>query len=157
MIQRKQTIFLLLAVVAYVVCLFLPIGHIVAKGMALDTTVYNLGTVGGNNGTINIIGTCVPLFILDAVAALLSVVTIFMYNKRPLQMTLCAVTILFSCLWCVDYILLFLGLVQIPEVEGEFGMQFGACLPVVGIILVAMARKGVNDDEKLVKAADRIR
>lgn len=157
MIQRKQSIFLLLAVVAYLLCLFLPVGVVSPKGMGSDIVVYNLGIVNGENGSINIIGTCVPLFILAAVSALLSLVTIFMYRNRQLQMTLCAVTILFSCLWCIDYALLYLSMVQIPEVEGTFGISFGVCLPIVGLILVAMARKGVQDDEKLVKAADRIR
>lgn len=46
MIQRKQTLFLLFAVIAIAICLFLPIASIAAKTMGGDTMVYNLGVVG---------------------------------------------------------------------------------------------------------------
>ena len=46
MIQRKQTLFLLFAVIAIAICLFLPVASIAAKTMGGDTMVYNLGVVG---------------------------------------------------------------------------------------------------------------
>ena len=49
------------------------------------------------------------------------------------------------------------SIIPIPEVEGATNFQFASCLPLVALILVLMARKGVSDDEKLVRAADRIR
>lgn len=155
MIQRKQTLFLLLAVVACAFCLFLPLGSIEPKGMGVATKVYNLGVVG--EGGISVSYTCIPLFLLQCVTAILSLVTIFLFKNRKLQMSLCSVALLFNALWYVDYILLFLGIIPIPEVEGKMGLGFAACLPLVSFILILMAKKGVEADEKLVKAADRIR
>ena len=43
------------------------------------------------------------------------------------------------------------------EAEGTMKFQFAACLPLVAIIFEWMAMKGVNDDIKLLRAADRIR
>mgnify|MGYP000988221704 FL=1 len=48
-------------------------------------------------------------------------------------------------------------MVTVPEVEGNVEVKFAACLPLIAIIMVVLARKGVADDEKLVRAADRIR
>ena len=62
MIQRKQTLFLLFAVIAIAICLFLPIASIAAKTMGGDTMVYNLGVVGEVGMQIST--TCVPLFLL---------------------------------------------------------------------------------------------
>ena len=45
MIQRKQSLFLLLAVVAYALCLFLPIAGVTPAGMGAESLVYNLGMV----------------------------------------------------------------------------------------------------------------
>lgn len=156
MIQRKQTLFLLVAVIASLLCFFMPIGVILPKGMGGVVSLYNLGFVD-DNGTIIVSGICLPLFILLAVSTALSLATIFLYKNRKLQLSLCATNLLFSVLWYIDYTLLFFGMVTVPEVEGNVEVKFAACLPLIAIIMVVLARKGVADDEKLVRAADRIR
>lgn len=156
MIQRKQSLFLLLATIAYVVCLFLPVASIAPQGMGLGTAVHCLGTVSGENG-IQFDSTCLPLFVLCAVSAAMAFATIFLYKNRKLQMNMCSICLLFSVLWCIDYLLMFFGIIGLEKMEGKMQLNFAACLPVVAIILVALARKGVEDDEKLVRAADRIR
>lgn len=156
MIQRKQTLFLLLAVIASVFCLFLPIASLEPVGMGGATSIHCLGAVGGEGG-LRVDATCVPLFVLCALSAVMSLVTIFMYKNRKLQLNLCAINLLFSALWYIDYALMFLGIVGLENNDGKVQASFAACLPLVSIILVALARKGVSDDEKLVRAADRIR
>ena len=141
MIQRKQTLFLLFAVIAIAICLFLPVASIAAKTMGGDTMVYNLGVVG--EAGMQISTTCVPLFLLLAVSAIIALVNIFLYKNLKLQKS--------------DYIVMFMGLIPVPEAEGTMKFQFAACLPLVAIIFEWMAMKGVNDDIKLLKAADRIR
>lgn len=154
MIQRKQTLFLLLAVIASVCCLFLPIASVEPEGMGGGCTVYNLGLVSGEGG-ISLQPACIPLFTLLSVTTILSLVTIFLYKNRKLQMQLCSIALLFGALWYVDYILLYVGVV--PVADGEMRLQFAACLPLVSLVLIWMGKKGVCDDEKLVRAADRIR
>ena len=63
MIQRKQTLFLLVAVIASLLCFFMPIGVILPKGMGGVVSLYNLGFVD-DNGTITVSGTCLPLLII---------------------------------------------------------------------------------------------
>ena len=165
MIQRKQTLFLLLAVIAIVLCLFLPIAGMDSKAaMGTDSLLYNLGIVGGDQGGITFSSTCLPLFLLLAVSACLSLVNIFMYKNRNLQKTLCSVALLFGVLWYVDYALMLFGVV-LPVTDnahdlaltGKMSLKFASCLPLISMVLVWMAKKGVNDDIKLLKAADRIR
>ena len=72
-------------------------------------------------------------------------------------MSFCKYAMLLIALWVLDNALILFGIIPVPEVEGKVNIEFAACLPIVSIILLAMAYKGVNDDEKLVKAADRIR
>ena len=156
MIQRKQSLFLLVAVIAYALCLFLPVASVEAQTMGGDSLVYNLGVVNGDSG-MSLCGTCVPLFVLLAISAVLSLANIFLYKNRKLQMSLCSITALFNVLWIIDYALILFGIIAIPEAMGTYHLKFAACLPVVSLILVLMAKKGVSDDEKLIKAADRIR
>ena len=45
MIQRKQTLYLLLSLVVTVACLCMPVAKLEPQGMGLSTLIYNLGTV----------------------------------------------------------------------------------------------------------------
>ena len=112
MIQRKQTIFLLLAAILALVCL-------VVRLQWID--------------------------IVQGLSAVLSVYTIFIYKRRPLQAKLCLLGLFLIFVW---YVLLavYQGYVQTID-----------ALPMVNAILIFLARKGILDDEKLVRAADRIR
>lgn len=156
MIQRKQTLFLLGSVIAYVLCLFLPIGSIAPEGMGLPTSVHCLGLAGGDSG-IKFDSTCLPLFILCAVAAILALVTIFMYKNRKLQMNLCLILWIFTDLWYVDYVIVFLGLIGFESQAGKMIFSFAALLPAVGQALSILAWKGIKHDEQLIRSADRIR
>lgn len=156
MIQRKQTLFLLLAVVACVCCLCMPVGACAAGGMDADTLLYNMGTVSADQGVV-LSAASLPLFLLAALAAVVSLANIFLYKNRPLQMKLCVAIMLLCVVWYAYYALLYAGVVTLEAVSGALKVKFAASLPAVGFILAAMARKGVKDDEKLVRAADRIR
>ena len=112
MIQRKQTIFLLLAAILALVCFFVRLTWIDA---------------------------------LQIVSAALSATTIFLYKKRILQARLCLVGIIVIFAW-------YIGL---AVTEGQVDLVGG--LPMVNAILIFMARKGILDDEKLVRSMDRIR
>ena len=116
MIQRKQTLFLLVAVILGMV-------HFLAW----------------------------PLFILQMLASALSLYTIFLYKRRKTQAALCLACIFVNIVW---YIVL---AVLIHRGQCAEPLPYTVALPLCAAILCFMARKGVLDDEKLVRAADRIR
>ena len=95
-----------------------------------------------------------PLFVIQAfasAASALSLYTIFIYKKRPLQAKLCLVTILIHFAW---YILL---AALIHQGKADQNLPIVACFPLIAAILCFMARKAILADERLVRAADRIR
>ena len=92
-----------------------------------------------------------PLFVIQAFASALSLYTIFIYKKRPLQAKLCLVTILIHFAW---YILL---AALIHQGKADQNLPIVACFPLIAVILCFMARKAILADERLVRAADRIR
>ena len=59
MIQRKQSVFLLVAAILTIVCLCLPIGVFHPKNLGVDTAMYNLWIQYGN-GSVSY--TVCPLF-----------------------------------------------------------------------------------------------
>jgi hypothetical protein len=149
MIQRKQTLFLLAAIIATVVCLCLPIGTFEPKGMGVTPLWYNLGTMTGGKFQAHI----VP-FVFLALGVVLSLAAIFMYKNRKAQARICSFAILMALAWYVYYCIAALSTFQSL---GTFHPKFAACLPLVAIIFLVLARKGIKADEELVKSMDRIR
>lgn len=154
MIQRKQSLFLLGAVIAIVICLFYPLIAMEPAGMGSQALLFNIG-LRDTHGAISFF--CWPLFACLSVAAILAVATIFLYHHRKLQMRLCLWAVGLHILWYIYLALLFLDVIGIPVERAHTRLCFAACLPLISIILLMMARKAINDDEKLVRAADRIR
>ncbi len=95
-----------------------------------------------------------PLFILMLISTTLSVYTIFLYKRRPLQARLCMVNIFIMVLW---YISMIVVSKQLSPEAMNFRLEIASSFPAVEAILLFMARKGILADEKLVRAADRIR
>ena len=145
MIQRKQSLFLLLAFIATVVCLCLPIAEIAPMGMGGSIKLYNLCIVTSAGASYSVCG----LFGILVMSAALSLGTIFLFNNRKLQSKF--------FLLIAWYIVLGVTARNTSSVDFSFNIAFAACLPAVAAILVFMARAGVIHDEKLVRAADRIR
>ena len=123
MIQRKQSVFLLLAVI---------LGVLIIVNYPMW-----------------------PLFLLALVASSLSFFTIFKYKRRPLQARL-------SILAAILFVLWYPAVTLVNKFMMSTGLQYDivnvwGALPAVSAILCLMARKGIMDDERLVRAADRIR
>lgn len=153
MIQRKQSLFLLLAVIAIAVCLFLPVATILPAGMGAEGHLFNLG-IRDADGHVSF-GTW-PLGLFLTLSAVVDIANIFLYRMRRLQARLCIGSIVLCILWYVYYLLLSAH-VMLSDVQGTYHLLFAACLPLVAAILTLMARKGILADESLVRAADRIR
>lgn len=153
MLQRIQTVYLLLALVVTITCLCLPIGFFYPEGMGGDVEMYNLCAVGQEEGVSFIVW---PLFALLLLTCPINLFTIFLYNKRPLQASLCMLNIVLICLWIAAYCYyVFCDVIS----HGGMGFKpaFATWLPLVAIIFYLLARRGIISDEKLVRSTDRIR
>ena len=150
MIQRKQTIYLLLALAALIVCLCLPIGKLTSNAMqGAEAAVYNIGLYTRTGLDAH------PVLFTDIVAvATRSFINIFLYNKRKLQMKICVVNIVLCLVWYAYYA--FMALSMFKGI-GSFSMSFAVCLPLVAMILLILARAGIKADEELIRSMSRIR
>jgi len=152
MIQRKQTLFLLIACILNAVCLCLPVAQFVPGGMGVSQSMTNLW-VSLSDGSRDF--SPWPLFALLIVSTAVSLCTIFLYKNRMLQSRLCLLVILLLVAWVAVYGALTVMLAG--DMSCQYRFSFAAVLPVVSLILVFMARRGVIADEKLVRSMDRIR
>lgn len=151
MIQRIQTVYLVLAFIVTVLCLMNPVGvyHFDQLGNT-DATLYNLFIQWGGEKSFSVWA----LFALLLMTCPLTILAVFLYKNRKLQARVCAYNVLLTLAWIA--VLVIYGYVNKPE-GGQFTPYLWAALPGVALILHVLARKAIIHDEKLVRAADRIR
>ena len=149
MLQRKQTLYLLAAIIVSIVCLSLPLAKIEPTGMGEWTVVYALFTQG-----TEIDGSVWPLFAVMLLTYPVAIGAIVTYKNRLLQARLCVWAVVLCVAWYAYYAYLLFAVFQ---AAGSYHTTVGVCLPFIAIVLYLLARKGIMDDERLVRSADRIR
>lgn len=87
------------------------------------------------------------MVVMLAVAALISVVTVFLFKNRKRQ-ALCTLPVM---------ALLVAWYVVLAVYFSWKTLTWADAMPMVALLLVVLARKGIMDDEKLVRSLDRIR
>lgn len=150
MIQRIQSVYLLLALIYTIVCMCLPVGAWQPEGMGLNVTLYNLWTVTGE-GKLDFAPWALFAILLVSCPCMLA--AIFSYKNRMRQARLCVFTMLLMVGWYAAYAIFS----QVITVKGSFSPDIAAALPLVNIILLWLARRGIMADERLVRSMDRIR
>ena len=136
MLQRIQTVYLLLAVIASAGLIF----------------VFHLWET--NEGIIVYAKDSLLHLGLFLGSALLSLITIFKYKNRKSQFILGRLNII------LNFILLGFFVYQSLNVSGETAVSekgIGMLLPIVSIVFLALANKAIKKDEDLVKSVDRLR
>lgn len=151
MIQRMQSVYLAMAFVITAVCLCLPIGVFSPENtMGTDITMYNLWELRDNTLTF----TTWPMFALLLLSCVIALYAIFSYKDRKRQIRLCNICIFLVVAWLVAF-----GLFAFVfgDKRMVFTPLFASGMPVLALIFYILARRGIIHDEKLVRAADRIR
>ncbi|MGN0003867.1 MAG: DUF4293 domain-containing protein [Sphingobacterium composti] len=157
MIQRIQTIWLLLATVVILGLFMFPyLNYIDLVGLGKKLFVT------GEYSAVNNESVKQSNFLLQTIAtivvALVPLATIFQFKNRKLQIKLIFVSIVLIALLGVwMYITSSNTLVLISQSFGANNIGVGFFLLPIAIIFLAMALGGIRNDEKLIKSADRLR
>ena len=103
-----------------------------------------------------IIFSTVGLFIIGNIAAILSVLIVFLYKKRMLQIRLASFN-LFTILGYYGLIAFYI-LKRNPEVNSVFEhVGVGLVTPFIAIVLTYLAIRKIGADEALIRSLNRIR
>jgi Domain of unknown function (DUF4293) len=145
MIQRKQSIWLLLAAL-------LNAAVFLGANFSIETRIQNVLQTNRYSVLQHLPST---LFILAAIV--LALIAIFLFRKRPLQMKISLLALLATMAYC------FINWMRIKEVFANNKMisnySFGlaSITPYFAIVFILLACLGIRKDEKLVKSLDRLR
>ena len=140
MIQRQQTLWLILATAAAALTFKFPFatGEEIVKNTTMKQLVET--TAGNNFFTL----------ILTIASAIISTITIFMFKDRKMQIKLCLLGLLIAIGILALYVLDMNKLISgTPAIW--------ALLPIVVIVSYFMAFRNIRKDQKLVKSLDKLR
>ncbi len=154
MIQRIQTLYLLIASVLVGLSLFLPLAYFGGVNQFYELYALGLRSVDGADAYSTIY-----MFVLFAISAVLPFVTIFLFKNRMLQVRLCAMeVVLLIGANVMMGIYFFLSYRVFSDLEiSTQGFKPALMLPFASILFVVLAARAIFKDELLIRSVDRIR
>lgn len=147
-IQRIQSLYLLIAVILMAVFAFFP-----ALTFELGGREFVYGALeAGKVGVTHIDPLMLMLIVL---ICLLAFIDIFLYKNLQRQMTVCFVDIIIGLAMLVAIC------IEAFVVSGKEGLtltwQWYLALPILSIIFLMLAHKAMSRDKKMLRDADRLR
>ena len=149
MIQRIQSVYLLIVAILSVIVISNPVGSFIGTDNSIIEFT-NLSLIS-QDGTESYEPWA--LFAIQMISAIISLVTIFLYKKRMVQIRFT----LFNIILAVGYYATLVTFVFMLKGESTFVPSWAVCLPFVGIVLDWLAIRAIGKDEMLVKAYERLR
>ena len=180
MIQRIQSLWLLLAACCMVLCFLFPVAeyHMEISSMQ-QTVVSELNLMAKDvpdcTEQMMVQGATLeygqkltgfatwPLIVLAFITIGMALASILLFKNRVAQMRLVAVTFLLNVVYVF---LVFFWAVDayadaIPQVmhdaDPQVSWAVGSYAPIVSLLFLVLAHRGIKKDEAMVRAADRLR
>ena len=141
MLQRKQSLWMLLAAACAVLTIKLPFYTGPTMDAAQGKVIENITA-----------SSSIPLLVLTVLLVVVMLVNIFNYKNRKLQLRITIGLILVSLL---DIFLFYQASMKPPISDGTFALTSVLALAIP--LLLIMAARGISKDQKLIKSADRLR
>ena len=155
MIQRIQSFYLLMTTIL--------------SGLFLSGSIFKFSNEEGSELMMNFRGIyeiaadknyalaeqIVPVFLVAILVPLISLLAIFLFKKRKLQLKVTLILIIAEAL-LIAYTAYYV-ISSLQHSPGTMIPGFRLFIPLITIILSLMAYRGIRNDENLVKSYDRLR
>lgn len=155
MIQRIQSLYLLLAAIAAAVMFFFPLA-VFYGDHNFKMYVYQLSFFDPNPGLDVGAYFLLPILGMVVLIIFLSILSLLNFKNRKRQLMMIKVNMAFTLIFLAGF---FFGYMRL--LEGFVGnapeYQFASFMPVVIFLFLILANRGVQKDEKLIRSMDRLR
>ena len=143
MIQRIQSLLLLFSTLLSALLLYLP--------------VYELISVPDNVSVVTrfTIMSSALLVILNGGIGILSFFAIFLYRTRNIQIRMCNLALLLSCV--LIGLLFFVADTMSTSMNQKIHYLYGSYIPLIQVLIIFLAIRAIKRDESLIRSADRLR
>lgn len=158
MIQRIQTVFLLIALTGSILLFFFPLAGIYGETSTYLFYIYKFkNMVPGEASVFNNMAV-VPLAVINAGLAVLTAVSIFMYKNRMLQIRLVRFALFLDVIMIALIFFIYAGIIErtlnvTPDYMSEAGIYF----PLAALIFLLLASRYIMRDERMVRSIERLR
>ena len=98
-----------------------------------------------------------PLLAIVSLVILFSLGTIFMYKNRHGQLKIISFLMLLIAVLIAAVFLYYTDILEEASSAVPDFIQIGAFAPLLSLVFLFLAYKGVTKDEKLIRSADRLR
>ena len=152
MIQRIQSIWLLLAAITIFLLLVIP--AISSVSGTKEFWIQATGLFQRENGVTTKLETFRPLYISVIAVGVMAIAVIFNFKRRSLQKQMCIALIAMIAslsFWMFSYAQ------KIAGGLSNASYNAGIALPVLAIVFCGLAIRGIRKDEQLLRSADRLR
>ena len=143
MLQRIQTVYLLIIMALTIAILFLPLAVLQSGDQLFTFDATGISTMAAQP---ELIYPTWGLFALTIVISLLALLTIFLFKKRILQIRI-----------CVFNAILMLGFYGNQKEIFSLSLKIAFSFPLISLILDYLAIRNIGADEALVRSLDRLR
>lgn len=147
MIQRIQTIFLLVAELLVVSLYKLKFAELIVNG---ELYVFNIKGIFNDQ---ELVFNGLPILIFILLIALLQMAIIFMYKKRIRQIRM----LVFTIVLLIGLFGMFFYFSYAGFTGAKVAFKIPVAFPIVAVILDYLAIRAIGKDEALVKSLERIR
>lgn len=156
MLQRIQSLYLFVVIIFAFLFLFFPLGsfHLNGESVGIKLAGADISSENFVGGYANIFR--YALYALLFVVVIFTSFIIFQYRRRLYQIRMGKINIL---LHLVILVLSFFYLDHIRASLSDSSLTYGPSVffPLISLFLILLANRFIAKDEKLVRAADRIR
>lgn len=153
--QRIQTLYLALAIIVNLFVFQLDLAIVEVGNLFHHFTV--LGLTDAGSGAL--IYTAYLMTGMNVLSILVSLIIIFLFKKRQLQIKLSQLNLFLQASFVVSIFMMVESAVESIPWDGEATIEYdmGSFLSIVPMIFIYLAIRSIKKDDALVRAADRIR
>jgi len=153
MLQRIQTVYLLIVALLTAATVFFPLAVFQIEGELYVLDVFGLCPLANPEALLY---PAWGLFVLTAIISLLSIAAIVLFKKRMLQIRFCIFNAIIMLGFYVFFAFTVYQLKQQHEVALD-SLKIALSFPLISLILDYLAIRSIGADEVLVRSLDRLR
>ncbi len=157
MIYRIQSVYLLLASLVLSVTFFFPIAEFIGEKDSLVLYIFKVVSLVPGSANVYDLMFVMPLLVIVSLVIIFSFITIFMYKNRNGQLKIIRFLMLLIVVMIAVIFLYYYDILETASDSIPNLIQVGAFAPLLSLVFLFLAYRGVMKDDKLIRSADRLR
>lgn len=153
MLQRIQSLYLLLIAIFLFVIFFLPLGVFTSGDLVFEYRAFTIRQLSGVTDLHNL-----PVWALGAILCIsifIALFTIFAFRNRKVQIRLC----ILNALLLIGFYIVYTAFTLIAKsyYDAGYTFSFALVIPLICIILDYLAIRAIGSDEVLIRSLNHLR